>query len=117
MVKLLWLRGSVPPSCDKCVVEISSSVWTELRNNEWIYFVPTSESITILCVADPLVDVIVSGIGKLGINAISKSFGKAALFQTHSIVNVDNPGCESDFMSSMIKYEMCILVLSILCHI
>jgi hypothetical protein len=29
---------------------------------------------------DPLVDVIVSGIGKLGINAICKGCGKAALF-------------------------------------
>jgi hypothetical protein len=79
MVKLLQPRGSVPPSYDKCVVEISNSVWTQL-NNEWIYFVPTSESITILCMADPLVYVIVSGIGKLGINAICKGFGKAALF-------------------------------------
>lgn len=95
-------RGSVPPSCDKCVVEISYSVETPLRNNEWIYFVPTSESITILCMTNPLVDVIVSGIGKLGLSAICKGFGKASLFHTYSILNVDNPGCESNFMSNMI---------------
>jgi hypothetical protein len=80
MVKLLQPRGSDPPSYDKCVIEISNSVWTQLRNNEWIYFVPTSESITVLCMAAHLVDVIVSGIGKLGINAICKGFGKAALY-------------------------------------
>jgi len=84
-IKIVWLNccnpeGVFPPSCDKCVVEISNSVWTQLRNNEWSYFVPTSESLTILCMAGPLVDVIVSGIGKLGINAICKGFGNAALF-------------------------------------
>ena len=42
MVKLLQPRGSVPPSCDKYVVEISNSVWTQLANNSWVYFVPTS---------------------------------------------------------------------------
>lgn len=63
MVKLLQPKGSVPPSCDKRIVEISNSVWTQLANNEWIYFVPTSDSITILCMDKHPIDVIVSGIG------------------------------------------------------
>jgi hypothetical protein len=46
----------------------------------------------------PPVDVIVSGIGKLRISANFKGFGKS-LFQTLSILNVDNPGYESDFIS------------------
>jgi len=92
-------RGSVPPSCDKQVVEISNSVWTQLANNEWIYFVPLTESVTILCMDKPPVDVIVSGISKSGISANCKGYGKSALFQTHSILDVSNPGYESDFMS------------------
>jgi hypothetical protein len=68
MVKMLQPRGNVPTICEKRVVEISNSVWTQLENNEWIYFVPTSESVTILCSDKPPTDVIVSGIGKLGIN-------------------------------------------------
>jgi len=97
-VKLLQPRGSVPPSCDKRVVGISISVWTQLTNNEWIYFVPLSESVTILCTDKPPVDVLVSGIDKLEISSNCKSYGKSALFQTHSILDVGNPGFASDFM-------------------
>jgi hypothetical protein len=56
----------------------------------------------------PPVDVIVSGIGKLGISANCKSYGKLALFQTHSILDVDKPGYESDFMSPVhLEYDCC----------
>ena len=81
MVKLLQPSGSVPPSSDKRVAEISNSVWTQLANNEWIYFVPSSESVMILCMDKPPVDVIVSGISKSGISA--NCYAKSALFQIH----------------------------------
>jgi hypothetical protein len=68
MIKLLQPRESIPPSCEKRVVEISGSVWTQLRNNEWIYFIPTSKSIAILCTDRAAVDVTLTGMGKLGIN-------------------------------------------------
>jgi hypothetical protein len=55
----------------------------------------------------PPVDVIVSGIGKLGISANCKGFEKSALFQTHCILHVDNPGYESDFMSGHMEYDCC----------
>jgi hypothetical protein len=48
VVELLQPRRSVPPICDKRMVEISSPVWTQLANNEWIYFIPSRESVTIL---------------------------------------------------------------------
>jgi hypothetical protein len=63
MVKLLQPRRNIPHSCDKTVVENSSSVWTQLENNEWMYFVPTSESITILCRDRSPIDVTLTGIG------------------------------------------------------
>ena len=108
MVKLLQPRGSVPSSCDKRIVEISSSIWTQLTNNEWIYFVPTSESVTILCTERPPVDVVVSGIGKLGLSASCKGFGKSALFQTHTILNAENQGYESDFIAKVnLEYNCC----------
>jgi hypothetical protein len=86
-MRIVWLsccnlEEVFPPSCHKRVVEISNSVWTQLTNNEWIYFVPTSESITILCTDKPPVDVIVSGVGKLGISTDCKGYGKSGLFQT-----------------------------------
>ena len=56
----------------------------------------------------PPVDIIVSGIGKLGISANLKALEKSAFFQTHSIVNVDNPGYDSDFMSRVhLEYVRC----------
>jgi len=90
-------RGNIPPSCDKHVVEISNSVWTQLTNNKWINFVPPNKSITVRCVGKPSVDVIVSAIDKLQICGNCKGFGKSALLQTRSILNVDNPGYISDF--------------------
>jgi hypothetical protein len=50
-----------------------------LANNEWIHFVPKREGITILCGDRPPIDIVVSGIGKLGINANCKGFGKSAV--------------------------------------
>ena len=78
MVKFLQPRGSVPPSCDKRVVEISNSVRTQLTN-EWIYFVLLSESVTILCMDKPPVDVLISGIGKLGISTNCKGLWKICI--------------------------------------
>ena len=97
-----------PPSCDKRVVEISNSVRTQLTNNECIYFVPLSESVTILCTDRPPVDVLVLGIGKLGISTNCKGYGKSAIFQTHSILDVGNPGLESDFIARVhLEYGCC----------
>jgi len=57
-------------------------------------------------VEEPPVDVIVSGIGKLGINENCKGYGKSVLFQTHSILDASNQGYESDFMSKVnLEYE------------
>jgi hypothetical protein len=63
VVLLLQSRGNIPPSCDQRVVELSKSVWTQLNINDWIYFIPRSEGITILCREKPPVDVTISGIG------------------------------------------------------
>jgi hypothetical protein len=56
----------------------------------------------------PPVDVLVSGIGRLGISANHKGYGKSALFQTHSILDVGNPGFESDFMTRVhFEFDCC----------
>jgi hypothetical protein len=108
MVRLLQPRGDVPPSFNIHVVEISNSVWTQLANNKRIYFVPKSEGITILCGDKPPVDVTISGIGKLGIHANCKGFGKSALFQTHSILNLGSTGYESNILFRVhLEYDCC----------
>jgi hypothetical protein len=56
----------------------------------------------------PPVDVTLSGIGKLGISPNCKGYGKSALFQTHSVLDIDKPGYESDIMSKVhLKYDCC----------
>jgi hypothetical protein len=53
-------------------------------------------------------DIIVTGIGKLGLREDCKGFGRSAHFQTHSILNVNNPGLESDFLSKVdLHYDCC----------
>jgi hypothetical protein len=62
----------------------------------------------ILCGDKPPVDITVSGIGKLGIHANCEGFGKSTLFQTHSILNSDTTGYESDFLSRVhLEYDCC----------
>jgi len=57
---------------------------------------------------NPPVDVVVSGIGKLGIHANCKGYGKSALFQTHSILDASNRSYGSDFMSKVhLEYDCC----------
>jgi hypothetical protein len=108
MVQLLQPRGRIPDSCDKRVVDLLHSVWTQLSSNAWVYFVPRSETVTILCGERPPVDVVITGIGKLLIEANCKGYGKSALFQTHSVSNLDTPGYESDFLSTVQwEYDCC----------
>jgi hypothetical protein len=108
LVKMLQPRGSVPPMCERRIVELSNPIWTQLENNEWIYIVPTSETITILCSGKPPMDIIVSGIGKLGLREDCKGFGGSTHFQTHSILNVNSRGYESDFLSIVeLHYDCC----------
>jgi hypothetical protein len=67
-----------------------------------------SESITVLCEGKPPTDLIVSGIGKLGISEHCKGFGRSAHFQTHSILNVDTTGYDSNFLSTVdLDYDCC----------
>jgi len=54
------------------------------------------------------IDIVVSGVSKLGINANCKGFGKSALFQTHSTLNMNAAGYESDFLSKVhLEYDCC----------
>ncbi|PNF33602.1 hypothetical protein B7P43_G14522 [Cryptotermes secundus] len=68
MVKLLQSRESISPSCEKRIAELSDSVWTQLENNERIYFIPTSEGIAILCNDRNPAEVALTWIGKLRMN-------------------------------------------------
>ena len=99
MVKLLKSREStsIPTICEKRIVELSDSVWTQLENNEWIYFIPTSESIAILCNDRTPAEVALTGMGKLRINTNCRGYSKSALLQTHSVVTVNSSMQAKDY--------------------
>jgi hypothetical protein len=49
-IKLLQPRLSIPKICDTRIVQLAHTIWTQLeKRNEWIYFIPSSDSLTILC--------------------------------------------------------------------
>jgi hypothetical protein len=72
------------------------------------HYFSTTLRFTILCGDNLPVDITVSVIGKLGINADWKGFRKSALFQTHSILNVGSTGYDSHFLSKLhLEYDCC----------
>jgi hypothetical protein len=50
------------------VVQLKNTIWTQLDNNEWLYFSPTAESVTVLCNDKEPVAITLSGVGKFGLN-------------------------------------------------
>jgi hypothetical protein len=104
MAKLLQPRESIPPSCEKHTAELSDSVWTELVNNEWIYFITTSESIAILCTDRAPVDVALIRMGQLGINTNDRGYSKSPLLQKHSVVTV-NSSLQGKHLTSRVNFE------------
>jgi hypothetical protein len=55
---------------------------TQLLNNDWIYFSPTLDSVSMLCDDKEPIDVSLKGIGKLHINSGCKGYSSTALLQT-----------------------------------
>jgi hypothetical protein len=48
-VKLLQPRRNIPKSCETRIAKLKNMVWVQLTKNEWIYFSPSTDSVTILC--------------------------------------------------------------------
>jgi hypothetical protein len=79
-----------------------------LEDNEWIYFIPTSESIAILCTGRAPVNVALTGMGKLGININCRGYSESALLQTRSVVTVNSSIQAKDLMSGVnFEHECC----------
>jgi hypothetical protein len=81
-VKLLQSSGQIPHSCETRIVKLRNTVWIQLLNNDWIYFSPILDSVTVLCDDKEPVDVSLKGIGKLHINSGCKGYSSTALLPT-----------------------------------
>jgi hypothetical protein len=80
-VRLLKERKILPGSCEVNYVQLTNTVWTQISDSEWLYYVPSKESITILCAGHDLVDIPLKGAGKLFVDSNCKGYSRAALLQ------------------------------------
>jgi hypothetical protein len=107
-VKLLQRRRDVPKSCDTRLVQIRDTIWTQLDNNEWIYFAPSTESVTIICTGKEPIEVTLTGIGKLSINTGCKGYGNSASLQTSFTVKVNSSMKGDDVLSQTpLNFDCC----------
>jgi hypothetical protein len=67
------------------LVQVKNTIWTQLDNNEWLYFAPVAESMTILCNNRDTFDETLTRVGKLALNLGCKCYSSDALLQASSI--------------------------------
>jgi hypothetical protein len=72
---------TLPSSCEVSYVQITHTVWTQVSDNEWIYYTPGVDSLTVLCADRNPVDIPLKGAGKLKIDPTCKGYSRAALLQ------------------------------------
>ena len=80
-VRLLKEQRVLPSSCEVHYVQVNHTVWTQISANEWVYFVPRKDSMTILCADRDPIDVPLKGAGRLSIDPHCKGYSRAALLQ------------------------------------
>jgi hypothetical protein len=109
LVKMLQPRVSIPRSCDTRIVSITHPVWTKLeKRNEWIYFIPNSDSVTIVCAHREPLEIIIGHTGKLAIQAGCRGYTKTALLSTMNEIKVNVSEKGGDLMSRVdADFECC----------
>jgi hypothetical protein len=109
VVKLLAPRVTIPRSCDVRIVSIIHPVWTKLeKRNEWIYFIPTGDTVTIVCAKGEPVEVIINRTGKLTIQVGCKGYTKTTLLSTLSDIKVNASEIGGDLLSKVdAEFDCC----------
>jgi hypothetical protein len=80
-VRLLKEQKILPGSCEVHYVQLTHTVWTQINDNEWIYYVPRKASMTILCAGRDPVDVPLKGAGRSSVDSTCNGYSRAALLQ------------------------------------
>jgi hypothetical protein len=109
VIKLLQPRVTIPKSCDTRIVSIINPVWTKLEDrNEWIYFIPSRDSVTIVCANKEPMEIVISGTGKLTIQAGCKGYTKTALLTTLSEIKINASEKGGDLLSKVdAEFDCC----------
>jgi hypothetical protein len=108
-VKLLQPRRNIPKSCDTRIVQLEHTVWSQLeKRNEWLYFAPSFDSLTVLCPEKEPLDVILKGTGKVNLKSGCKSYSLTALLNTKSDVHANTSKGGGDLLSKVeTQFECC----------
>jgi hypothetical protein len=86
-VTLLHKRDSLLPECDTRLIKLSSTVWTQLSNNSWIFYAPHPDIMTIVCHDYSRIDIPLKGIGKLHVQPGCKGYSTNNFFYGSSVVS------------------------------
>lgn len=109
VIKLLQPRINIPKICDTRTVQLKHTIWTKLeQRNEWMYFIPMSDSITILRPEKEPLDILLTGTGKLIIQPNCKGYSVTALLATKTDVQVNTIKYGGDLLSKVeSQFECC----------
>jgi hypothetical protein len=88
-VRLLNMWKSLPESCEVNFVQLTHTVWTQVNDNEWIYYTPGVDSMTVLCTGSDPVDIPLKGAGKLTLDPTCKGYSRAALLQPMRVIKAN----------------------------
>jgi hypothetical protein len=89
-VRLLKMWKNLPENCEVHLVRLTHTVWTQVNDNEWVYYAPEVDSVTVLCADRDPIDVPLRGAGKLILDPNCKGYSKAALLQPIQAVRADS---------------------------
>jgi len=106
-VEMLQSIRTIPPSCSQRIAEINQTIWTRLRDNEWLYVAPRPDVLTILCSKQEPSDIEIVGTGKLILHSACKAYGARVLIQAQTIMTTNNT--EKDIIPPLsLDYDCCI---------
>ena len=92
----------------KRILQILFTLWFQLDNNEWLYFIPISDSITILCNNNDPIDVPLKGVGKLSISSGCKGYSSSVILMTEEIKGSNSSMDGGDLLSPVnFEYDCC----------
>lgn len=89
-------------------MQITHTVWTQDSDNEWIYYTPAVDSLTVLCADCDPVDILLKGAGKLRIDPTCKGYSRAALLQPmREILGNSSNGGTNQLIQVQFNNECC----------
>jgi len=89
-VRLLKRWNRLPGSCEVNLVQLTHTVWKQIYDNEWIYYTPGVDSLTVLCADRDPGEVPLKGAGKLTLDPTCKGYRRAALLQSVGVINANS---------------------------